>query len=115
MKIKTTKKVAAKKVATVKKATTKKATTKKPAAKSVMFTVHGEKGRNVYLAGSFNNWNPSSKKMTFKNGVYSTSVKLIPGSYQYKFIIDGTWCADPENEKSVPNDQGTFNSIIDVL
>ena len=54
------------------------------------------------------------KKMTFKSGVYSASVKLAPGSYQYKFVVDGIWCADPENANAVPNDQGTFNSVITV-
>jgi hypothetical protein len=52
--------------------------------------------------------------MTFKSGIYSASVKLAPGTYQYKFVIDGIWCADPENANAVPNDQGTFNSVITV-
>ena len=87
---------------------------KKATAKAVVFTVHGEKGHNVFLAGEFNKWNPTAKKMAFKGGVYRTSLKLAAGTYQYKFVIDGTWCADPENVNSVPNDQGTFNSVITV-
>ena len=47
-------------------------------------------------------------------GVYTASIKLAPGRYEYKFVIDGTWCADPENVNSVQNDQGTFNSVITV-
>ena len=86
----------------------------KPAAKSVTFTVHAEKGKAVYVAGEFNKWNPTAKKMAFKNGVYSAKLKLAPGTYQYKFVIDGTWCADPANVESVPNDQGTFNSVVTV-
>lgn len=113
MKIKTTKKCAAKPVA--KKSTvTKKCTARKPAGKSVTFTVHADKGKAVYLAGDFNAWDPKARKMTFKAGVYSASVKLAPGDYQYKFVVDGIWCADPENVNSVPNDQGTFNSVITV-
>lgn len=88
----------------------------KPAAKSVTFTVHADKGKAVYVAGEFNQWNPSAKKMAYKakDGVYAATVKLAPGEYQYKFVIDGTWCADPENVNSVQNDQGTFNSVIVV-
>ena len=78
------------------------------------FTVHADKGKAVYLAGEFNQWNPTAKKMAFKGGVYTAQIKLAAGSYQYKFVIDGTWCADPENVNSVPNDQGTFNSVITV-
>ena len=117
MKIKSTKKATGKKVVT-KKATkvAKKPTAKKPTAKAVTFTVHAEKGKAVYVAGEFNQWNPTAKKMAYKakDGLYAATVKLAAGTYQYKFIIDGTWCADPENVNSVPNDQGTFNSVIEV-
>ena len=117
MKINAAKKCAATKV--VAKKTAKSAPAKasaKPAAKTVTFTVHADKGKAVYLAGEFNKWDPSAKKMAYKakEGVYAATVKLAPGEYQYKFIIDGTWCADPENVNSVQNDQGTFNSVIVV-
>ena len=117
MKIKSTKKVATAKVVT-KKAAKPAATVKaaKPQPKSVVFTVHAEKGKEVYIAGEFNQWNPTAKKMAYKakDGVYAATVKLLPGDYQYKFVIDGTWCADPENVNSVQNDQGTFNSVVTV-
>ena len=82
--------------------------------KAVTFTVHAEKGKAVYVAGSFNDWNPTAKKLAYKNGVYSVEMKLAAGTYQYKFVIDGTWCADPENVNAIANDQGTFNSVITV-
>ena len=102
------------KTKTIKKSATKKPVARKSAAKSVTFTVHADKGKAVYVAGEFNKWNPTAKKMTFKAGVYSATLKLAAGTYQYKFVIDGTWCADPENTNSSPNDQGTFNSVITV-
>ena len=113
MKIKSIKKPAAKKTV-VKKCTAKKSTVKKETAKNVTFTVHADKGKAVYVAGEFNKWNPTAKKMAYKAGVYTATVKLAAGTYQYKFVIDGTWCADPENVNSVANDQGTFNSVIEV-
>ena len=117
MKIKTTNKSAVKTVVSKKvisKPTAKKAA--KPAKKAVTFTVHAEKGKAVYLAGSFNEWSTTAKKMAYKakSGIYAATVQLVPGEYQYKFVIDGTWCADPENENSVKNDQGTFNSVVVV-
>ena len=113
MKSKTIKKSASKKPA-AKKGVVRKACATKVATKAVTFTVHADKGKAVYVAGEFNKWDPTAKKMTFKAGVYSATLKLAAGSYQYKFVIDGTWCADPENANSVPNDQGTFNSVITV-
>ena len=87
-----TKKPEAKKPCT-KKCVAKKCETKKPALKSVTFTVHAEAGQDVRLAGSFTDWETKAKKMTFKktNGVYSATVKLAPGEYQYKFIIGDKW------------------------
>ena len=113
MKSKTTKKASVKKTV-VKK--TAKCAAKKCATKSVTFTVHAEKGKAVYLAGEFNEWNPTAKKMAYKarQGIYAATVNLAAGSYQYKFVIDGTWCADPENVNAVANDQGTFNSVVVV-
>ena len=117
MKIKTIKKPAAKKTVvkkSAKKCADKKCAVKKAATKSVTFTIHADKGKAVYVAGEFNKWNPTAKKMAYKAGVYAATLKLAVGTYQYKFVIDGTWCADPENANAVPNDQGTFNSVIEV-
>jgi len=108
-----TKKVAVQKVA---KCEAKKPTPKKAVAKSVTFTLHADKGKAVYLAGEFNAWDPTVKKMSYKaaSGIYAATIKLAPGTYQYKFVLDGAWCADPENVNAVANDHGTFNSIITV-
>lgn len=117
MKIKTTSKKQCETVKVVAKKAPAKAVAKKaaaPAKKSVMFIVNADKGKEVYLAGSFNEWSTTAKKMAYKAGVYSATVQLAPGEYQYKFVIDGTWCADPENVNAVKNDQGTFNSVITV-
>lgn len=120
MKTKPAKKCSCAKAATAKetkKPVAKKCAKKKTVAKvAVTFTLHADKGKAVYLAGEFNDWNPSAKKMTYKarSGIYAVSVNLAPGTYQYKFVVDGLWCADPQNADSIANDQGTFNSVITV-
>ena len=109
---KATKKEPAKRSAAKAKARAPRAAQKKP----VTFTVHAERGKAVYLAGEFNDWSTTARKMAYKarSGVYAVTLKLAPGNYQYKFVIDGTWCADPENADSVANNHGTFNSVITV-
>jgi 1,4-alpha-glucan branching enzyme len=92
---------------------------KTPAAKKtvrVSFSVHAEKGSKVFLAGSFNNWDPTAKEMVDKNntGLYTVTISLAPGSYQYKFVINGTWCADPECSDWVQNEHGTLNSVKQI-
>ena len=118
MRIKSSRKAPAEKTVVKRsaKSAVRKVPARKPAGTPVVFTIHGEKGRAVYLAGEFNNWDPTAKKMAYKarSGVYTAKIKLAPGSYQYKFVIDGTWCADPENVNAVPNGHGTFNSVVTV-
>lgn len=72
--------------------------------------------RKVFVAGEFNNWNPNLHQLEDKDGdgVYEIAIPLSPGSYQYKFVVDGRWIADPENENKAPDGFGGFNSVINV-
>ena len=38
-----------------------------------------------------------------ENGLWSKSVILAPGKYEYKFLIDGEWKEDPGNKQNSPN------------
>ncbi|NLL83980.1 MAG: glycoside hydrolase [Lentisphaerae bacterium] len=90
---------------------------KKPVKnRRVTFTVQADPGSTVYLAGSFNDWNPQKKKMTDKkgNGTFTACLLLPPGSYEYKFVINGTWCVDPANCEWSQNDLGTLNSLLTI-
>lgn len=87
-----------------------------PKTQRVTFSVRADVGREVYLAGSFNNWDPTAKAMADKksDGVYTATLNLPAGAHQYKFVIDGTWCSDPECAERVQNAHGTFNSVKQV-
>lgn len=85
-------------------------------ANTVTFTCRAEKGCSVFLAGTFNNWNGTAEQMKDESGtgVYTAVLTLAPGAYEYKFVIDGTWCADPECADWVQNSHGTLNSLKHV-
>lgn len=93
----------------------KKAVAKKPREKTtrVSFSVRAEPGSKVFIAGSFNDWNPQVKELLDKkgNGLYACVMCLKNGSHQYKFVINGTWCADPECTDWMQNSMGTLNSV----
>ncbi|HSS00386.1 MAG TPA: glycogen-binding domain-containing protein [Kofleriaceae bacterium] len=76
------------------------------------------KPKQIFLAGSFNDWNPSNDKFLMKDddgdGTYSITVKLVPGSYQYKFVIDGQWTKDPYSPSDAPDGFGGRNGKLDV-
>jgi len=115
----------AKKASAAKAAPAKKASPAKSAAKAapakkavakdegVLFAVRAEVGSKVFLAGSFNGWDPIAQPMTDKagDGLYACTVSLAKGKHEYKFVINGVWCADPENPEWVPNEMGTLNSV----
>ena len=100
--------------------TTKKASTgakkRKTSAgnKRVRFEIQAEKGSEVFVAGSFNEWNPRKNKLTCRKGVYSTSILLPRGKYEYKFVVNGVWCVDPDCSEWTPNGLGSLNSVLVV-
>lgn len=72
-------------------------------------------GKDVRLAGSFNDWVPDQGVITrWADGVVEKAVMLMPGSYEYRLIIDGVWQEDPSNPEQVLNLSGGYNSILHV-
>lgn len=81
----------------------------------VRLTCETEPGKKVFVAGSFNNWKMEKELVDKDNsGVYRCQLRLMPGEYQYKFVVDGNWCLDAENPNFMPNDFGTLNSLLIV-
>lgn len=65
----------------------------------------------VYLAGSFNGWNPNELLMDKTDNGWELAYHLAPGIHEYKFIADGQWMTDPANPASVR--EGVFeNSVL---
>lgn len=72
---------------------------------------------DIQLAGSFNDWVPDRgvELRQLSNGGWMKFAVVPPGSYEYKFVVRGDWCNDPENPVCVPNDLGGTNSLIEVV
>lgn len=100
----------------MKTATKKNKTSANKGKKRFTFLCKAEPGSEVYLAGNFNGWNPTKRKMIDKenNGNFITTMMLPPGEYEYKFVINGHWSIDRECEDWVPNSMGSLNSLIRV-
>lgn len=82
--------------------------------REVRFQLDAAPNRRLFIAGTFNNWNPTQHQLIEKNGSYSITLNLAPDRYEYKFIIDDVWCVDPECPDFVPNEKGTLNSVLVV-
>ncbi len=79
----------------------------------VWFRFYDPHASTVYLAGNFNNWDPTSIPMIKKDGLFEVSLELGPGTYYYKFVINGErWVEDPLNPGQVPDGFGGKNSVF---
>jgi hypothetical protein len=48
------------------------------------------------------------------NGDFRADVPLLPGEYEYKFVINGEWVADVSCPRWTVNEHHTLNSILEV-
>lgn len=82
----------------------------------VMFRVEAPQAVLVTVAGNFNGWNAQATELTKgTNGVWTVVLPLAKGKkYQYKFVVDGYWIADPDNPDTENNGSGSVNSILTV-
>lgn len=82
---------------------------------NVEFTLKGrKKAKKVILSGSFNDWNEQAIALRQIGDEWKIKLKMAPGIYEYKFIVDGEWITDPQNSFMVENQHYTFNSILTV-
>jgi hypothetical protein len=78
-----------------------------------VFTLDGySDAKKVTVAGSFNGWNRNTYIMSHKDFKWVFPVRLKPGKYTYKFVVDNKWIRDPANELWEENEYGTGNSVI---
>ena len=70
---------------------------------------------NVQLVGTFTHWQKSPVNLRKDSGgAWRCSLKLEPGTYHYRFLVDGQWHDDPECTLRVPNPFGSENMIREV-
>ena len=83
--------------------------------RKVTFSLDLSGAKEVILMGDFNNWSPKKHFMRQDgNGVWNKAVLLPPGSYQYKFLVDGQWREDPKNDQTCLNCFGSYNNILNL-
>jgi len=86
-----------------------------PRAKSVTLSIKAQPGLKVFVAGTFNDWDPNEIALTEKKGVYSVKLSLKPGVYEYKFIVNDVWTLDPNPDCDwTHNNLGTLNNVLRV-
>jgi 1,4-alpha-glucan branching enzyme len=69
----------------------------------------------VSVAGTFNDWHPTTKLMYSAGaGQWLKEAFLPPGNYEYCLVVDGQWMPDPLAKGHVSNPFGGKNSLLKV-
>ena len=69
--------------------------------------------KSVKVAGAFNNWVPQSLDYDNDGDFWAKSFDIPPGSYTYKYVVDGEWMHDPSKETE-DDGTGNFNNVVHV-
>ena len=70
--------------------------------------------KKVILSGTFNRWDEQAFKMKKTVGGWELTLQLNPGTYEYKFIVDGNWMEDPNNPAKHRNEYDGYNSVVSI-
>ncbi|HEU68624.1 MAG TPA: hypothetical protein ENN53_05365 [Candidatus Acetothermia bacterium] len=62
-----------------------------PAAAANLFTVAAPGAQSVAVVGDFSAWQPISLFDHDGDGVWTVTVALPPGRYEYAYLVDGRW------------------------
>ena len=83
---------------------------------AVVFVQPSGIGREVHVAGDFNQWSPVATPMPLgaSTGMRTVRLDLPPGEYQYRLVVDGRWRSDPYNRHVARNGHGEPNSVLTV-
>ncbi len=71
-----------------------------------------EDAREVYVAGTFNQWNYLKHPMRKTEKGWVLELGLKPGKHLYKFVVDGHWQLDPENKRVETDFGGNDNNPV---
>lgn len=81
-----------------------------------LFTLAAAATQSVHIAGDFNGWRPEPLHLKDRpeGPMWQKTLSLVPGSYQYKYLVDGQWLPDPANAITVANSFGSINSLLTI-
>lgn len=75
----------------------------------------GSDPERVHVAGDFNAWNDASTPLRRVGDVWTTTLVLAPGEYEYQFVENGErWVTDPLALRQRTDGFGGRNAVLDV-
>lgn len=91
----------------------------------VTFRFMSRSARTVQVAGDWNNWGEGDAETgevlvgamleAEREGVWELTVRLRPGRYRYRFLVDETvWALDPGNQRVTDDPKGGKANLLIV-
>ena len=89
------------------------------ASREIVVRFRDLRASDVRIAGDFNGWVPDKgvRSLIESEGatrVWTKILRLPPGRYQYRYVVDGEWREDPDNPEGVASQVGGRNSVLVV-
>ncbi|MEI6681053.1 MAG: glycogen-binding domain-containing protein [Bacteroidota bacterium] len=79
----------------------------------VRFFLPGHRqSQSVCISGSFNGWSTRQTPLIRNDSGWVITLKLQPGKYAYKYIVDGKWTNDSFNKLHEADTYGGINNIF---
>ncbi len=90
-----------------------------PLPREIVVRFRDANANDVRIAGDFNGWVPDKgvRSLIESEGqtrVWTKILRLPPGTYQYRYVVDGEWREDPENPEIISSTVGGRNSVLVV-
>lgn len=83
--------------------------------RSIRLELLRPQAREVFVAGSFNDWQPTATPLKpAGDGKWVVKLSLPPGRYEYRFVADGEWVDDSNAKQFIPNPHGGANALLIV-
>src|SRR5262245_44099056 len=80
----------------------------KSGTRRVTFKLLAPEAHEVSVAGTFNDWTPGRTILKKDpTGAWKAQVTLTPGTYEYRYVVDGERRDDTDAPRPVPNPYGT--------
>lgn len=74
-----------------------------------------DRPQQVYVAGDFNDWRRDATPLSQVDGVWTTTLVLPSGDYEYMFVEDDErWVTDPLATRTRADGFGGNNAVLDV-
>ncbi len=83
--------------------------------RTVEFQLSTPQAKSVNVCGTFNEWRTNAGRLTKDHrGIWKGSIPMKSGRYEYRFFVDGQWIDDPRARKTVANQFGSRNAVLEV-